>query len=132
MNTLLRIAIFALLVACNNLDPKDFPNLKIVNLEEGRGEAKVGSTDTLKVHYVGKFADGRIFDSSYTKDQPKRFSMYSTTIIKGWKVGVIGMKVGGKRRLTIPPELAFGEKGKFNTIPPNATLVFDIELLEIE
>ena len=132
MNTLFKIAMFIALTACTNLDPKDFPNLKIDILEEGNGKEKVGSTDTVKVHYVGRFVDGQVFDSSYTKNQPKRFSMFSTTIIKGWKVGVVGMKVGGKRRLTIPPELAFGEKGKFNTIPPNSTLIFDIELLEIE
>ena len=138
MNTLFRIAVFTVfavftvLTACTKYDPKDFPNLKIDILDEGKGKEIVGPTDTLKVHYVGKFVDGRVFDSSYTKSQPKRFSMFSSTIIQGWKVGVTGMRVGGKRRLTIPPELAFGEKGRFNSIPPNTTLIFDIELLEIE
>lgn len=132
MNTFLKVALFLALIACTDLDPKNYPNLKIEILKEGKGEERVGSRDTLKVHYVGRFTNGRVFDSSYKRGIPKRFAMYSSAQIMGWKVGVMGMKVGGKRRVTIPPELAFGKKGKLNIIPPNATLIFDIELLEIE
>lgn len=125
-------AFLGVLLACEDLDPKNYPQLKMKDLKLGQGDEVVGTGDTVKVHYIGKFTNGKVFDSSYKRQKPKRFSMRSSTLIKGWKIGVQGMKLGGKRRLTIPPDLAFGEKGKFNSIPPNATLIFDIELVEIE
>ena len=123
---------FLFVFGCENLDPKDFPNLKIADMVKGKGSRTVESGDTVKVYYVGKFTNGQVFDSNYEKPKPKRFPMRSTTLIKGWRVGILGMKQGGKRKLTIPPELAFGEKGKFGRIPPNSTLIFEIELVEIE
>lgn len=120
------------LTCCEDVDPKNFPNLKIKTLRKGKGEETVSRWDTVKAHYVGRYETGEIFDSSYKRRKPKRFSMRSSTLIKGWKIGILGMKVGEKRRLIIPPELAFGKKGKFNSIPPNATLTFDIELMEIQ
>jgi peptidylprolyl isomerase len=106
------------------------PNLKIEDLKEGDGPTpKTG--DTLLVHYTGWLADGTKFDSSVDRKQPFTFKLGAGEVIKGWDKGVIGMKVGGKRKLTIPPELGYGEKGSGAKIPPNATLTFEIELLKI-
>lgn len=81
------------------------------------------------MHYRGTLADGREFQSSYTTGEPLDYSL--TGLIKGWQEGVPGMKVGGKRRLVVPPELGYGKRGKGN-IPPDATLVFEIELLDVK
>jgi len=91
-------------------------------------EAKSG--DKVKVHYTGKLTNGTQFDSSVGKD-PFTFTIDKGEVIKGWDQGVAGMKVGGKRKLTIPYALAYGEQGKPPTIPPKATLLFDIELLGV-
>jgi hypothetical protein len=94
--------------------------LGVVDVAVGKGpEAKAG--DKVKVHYTGTLTNGTEFDSS-RKGQ----------VIKGWDQGVAGMKVGGKRKLTIPPSLGYGARGAGGTIPPNATLLFDVELVEIE
>jgi FKBP-type peptidyl-prolyl cis-trans isomerase len=83
------------------------------------------------VHYVGRLADGRQFDSSHARGEPLDFPLGAGHMIQGWEQGVPGMKVGGKRRLTIPPALAYGEHGLAGVIPPHATLVFEVELLEV-
>jgi FKBP-type peptidyl-prolyl cis-trans isomerase len=83
------------------------------------------------VHYVGRLADGMQFDSSRARRDPLDFALGAGDVIKGWDQGISGMKVGGKRRLTIPPELAYGAHGLAGIIPPHATLVFEVELLEI-
>jgi FKBP-type peptidyl-prolyl cis-trans isomerase len=93
-------------------------------------EAKEGST--VSVHYTGTLKNGTKFDSSRDKGQPFPFTIGKGEVIKGWDKGVAGMKVGGKRKLTIPYELAYGEKGKPPTIPAKATLLFDVELLEVK
>jgi len=103
--------------------------LQIEDLIEGSGEAaKPG--DMVSVHYTGWLEDGTVFDSSKERGQPFKFTLGSGQVIQGWDEGVVGMKVGGKRRLTIPPELGYGASGQ-GTIPPNATLIFEIEMLEI-
>lgn len=104
-------------------------------------DLKVGSGDPIQpgqtavVHYTGWLADGgkpgRQFDSSYSRNRPFDFRLGAGQVIQGWDEGVAGMRVGGKRRLTIPPQLGYGERGAGNVIPPNATLIFDVELLEI-
>jgi FKBP-type peptidyl-prolyl cis-trans isomerase len=96
----------------------------------GKG-ATAESGDDIVVHYVGRLADGTQFDSSRARRDPLDFALGAGDMIKGWDQGIPGMKVGGKRKLTIPPELAYGEHGLAGIIPPQATLVFEVELLEI-
>ncbi|HVO13331.1 MAG TPA: FKBP-type peptidyl-prolyl cis-trans isomerase [Vicinamibacteria bacterium] len=95
------------------------------------GTGPVATTgDTLTVNYVGRFTNGTQFDSSYDRGVPYTFQLGAHQVIAGWDQGLVGMRVGGTRRLTIPPALAYGASGS-GVIPPNATLVFDIELLSI-
>jgi FKBP-type peptidyl-prolyl cis-trans isomerase FkpA len=96
----------------------------------GKGPV-AGAGDDILVHYVGWLADGRQFDSSRARRDPLDFALGAGDVIKGWDQGIEGMKVGGTRRLTIPAGLAYGAHGCGGVIPPDATLVFEIELLEI-
>ena len=98
-------------------------------LTEGSG-ASPKETDVVRVHYKGTFPDGKEFDSSYKRGQPTEFPL--NRVIKCWTEGVQKMKMGGKAKLTCPPSLAYGEKGAGGTIPPNATLQFEVELLAIK
>jgi FKBP-type peptidyl-prolyl cis-trans isomerase len=102
--------------------------LQIETLKEGTG-AQPQSTDKVKVHYTGTLIDGKKFDSSVDRGEPIEFPL--SGVIKGWSEGVATMKVGGKSRFVIPPELAYGEQGAGADIPPNATLVVEVELLDI-
>ncbi len=96
----------------------------------GKGAAAQAGSDVV-VHYVGRLESGQQFDSSRARRDPLEFSLGVGDVIKGWDEGIPGMKVGGKRRLTIPPELAYGEHGCGGVIPPHSTLVFEVELLEV-
>ena len=104
--------------------------LTYVELECGDGE-EAGPGDTVTVHYTGTLEDGTEFDSS-VGGEPFSFTIGQGMVIQGWEQGVPGMRVGGKRELTIAPELGYGEAGAGGVIPPNATLIFEIELLEVE
>jgi len=105
--------------------------LKYEELKEGTGkEAKGG--DTVEVHYTGWLTDGKKFDSSVDRGQPFPFKLGAGKVIKGWDEGVAGIKVGGKRKLYIPPELGYGKRGYPGAIPPNAELIFEVELISIK
>lgn len=105
--------------------------LQYDDLVEGNGEeAKPG--DQVSVHYTGWLLDGKKFDSSLDRNQPFEFKLGSGMVIRGWDEGVAGMKVGGKRKLTILSKLGYGDRGAGGVIPPGATLIFDVDLLEIK
>jgi FKBP-type peptidyl-prolyl cis-trans isomerase len=105
--------------------------LKIEDIKEGSGE-ELKDGDLALVHYEGSLLDGTKFDSSRERDEPFEVRVGGGYVIKGWDMGLPGMKVGGKRRLTIPSELGYGRYGVDPDIPGDATLVFEIELLEIK
>ncbi len=105
--------------------------MQVEDLKQGDGdEAKPGQSVT--VHYVGTLTDGSKFDSSRDRGQGFTFKLGAGQVIRGWDQGVAGMKVGGQRKLTIPPELAYGTRGYPPVIPANATLVFEVELLGVK
>jgi len=110
---------------------KEVTELEMVEVLKGNGpEAKSGKMVT--VHYTGKLLNGTKFDSSLDRNIPFTFQLGVGQVIPGWEKGVAGMKVGGKRKLTIPSKDGYGERGAPPVIPPNATLVFDVELLDVK
>jgi FKBP-type peptidyl-prolyl cis-trans isomerase FkpA len=134
MRTLLCISSAVLLAACATQPSAPPPvttasGLVYQSLREGSG-ASPAATDVVKVHYRGTFADGKEFDSSFSRGEPTEFPL--NRVIKCWTEGVQMMKPGGKARLTCPPQIAYGEKGAGGVIPPNATLTFEVELLEVK
>ncbi len=104
--------------------------LQYWEIAAGKGAAAVAGKQ-VKVHYTGWLTNGKKFDSSVDRGQPLEFPLGAGSVIKGWDEGVAGMKVGGKRQLRIPPELAYGAGGAGGVIPPNATLIFDVELVDV-
>lgn len=117
-------------MAENNQEVTTPSGLKYVDQVVGTGEVAVAGK-TANVHYTGWLENGKKFDSSVDRGQPFSFPLGAGRVIKGWDEGVQGMKVGGKRKLTIPSDLGYGSRGAGGVIPPNATLVFDVELLGI-
>ncbi len=105
--------------------------LRYEDLVVGEGKEATGPGQTAIVHYTGWLEDGTKFDSSLDRDETFSFPIGCGLVIKGWDQGVVGMREGGRRRLVIPPELGYGARGAGGVIPPNATLVFEVELLEI-
>lgn len=101
------------------------------DLVVGTGDEAVNGK-SVTVHYTGTLSDGTKFDSSLDRKEPYTFVLGSGEVIQGWDMGIVGMKVGGKRKLTIPASLGYGEYGSQGVIPPNATLLFDVELLEVK
>lgn len=104
--------------------------LQYENIIVGNGETATAG-HIVTVHYTGWLTDGTKFDSSRDRDEPFQFALGEGEVIRGWDEGVQGMQVGGVRKLTIPPSLGYGTRGAGRVIPPNATLVFEVELLEI-
>jgi FKBP-type peptidyl-prolyl cis-trans isomerase len=148
IKALILIPAVLLLAACSNQTatqpgPQPEPNqlndqgelpmaqeLLIEDIVVGEGEEAVPGTQ-VTVHYTGTLTDGTKFDSSLDRDQPFEFILGQGMVIQGWEQGIQGMKVGGQRRLTIPPELGYGDRGAGAVIPPNATLIFEVELLDV-
>lgn len=115
-----------------SITPEDAKNQGLVIESDGQGKgdgAQVGKS--VSVHYTGKLKDGSVFDSSVSRGVPFTFVLGRGQVIKGWDAGLQGMKVGEKRKLTIPPDLAYGSRGS-GKIPPNSTLNFDVEMIAID
>jgi peptidylprolyl isomerase len=106
------------------------PKVEIVDSVVGSGTEAVNGK-SITVHYTGTLKDGTKFDSSVDRKEPFTFGLGSGQVIKGWEQGIVGMKVGGKRKLTIPPELAYGANA-VGQIPANSTLIFDVELIKVQ
>jgi FKBP-type peptidyl-prolyl cis-trans isomerase len=105
--------------------------LEYIETLAGTG-AQAAAGKTVSVHYTGKLTNGKVFDSSLTRGTPIEFKLGAGRVIKGWDEGIALMKVGGKATLTIPPELGYGERGAGGVIPPNATLIFEVELVSVK
>ena len=112
-------------------DSLQVSELEIEDASIGEGP-EVESGDVAEVHYTGRLESGEVFDSSLDRGEPFSFEVGAGQVIEGWDQGLVGMQVGGERELTIPPELGYGEQGSPPNIPPNSTLIFDIELLAIQ
>ena len=110
---------------------KTTSGLEYIETEAGTG-AQAEAGKTVSVHYTGKLQDGKVFDSSISRGEPISFQLGKGKVIKGWDEGIALMKVGGKAQLIIPPDLGYGERGAGGVIPPNATLVFDVELVSVK
>ncbi|PJZ79964.1 FKBP-type peptidyl-prolyl cis-trans isomerase [Leptospira meyeri] len=128
MKTYIRTVLFFLFVLVLPIQSaeKDF---QIIDLVVGKGE-EAFSGSYVTVHYVGRLTNGTKFDSSRDRNRPFEFNLGAGEVVKGWDKGVKGMRVGGKRKLIIPPELGYGSK-KVGNIPPDSTLIFEVELLKI-
>ena len=137
MKFIYKTIVFTILLtsfSCNNNGSvKKMGNgLLIEDLVIGNG-AEAKDYNKVVVNYTGKLEDGSVFDSSLNPGRsPFTFTLGAGSVIKGWDQGLKDMKVGGKRKLIIPPELAYGENGAGSAVPPNATLIFEVELLEVE
>ncbi|KKP48225.1 MAG: Peptidyl-prolyl cis-trans isomerase [Candidatus Woesebacteria bacterium GW2011_GWA1_33_30] len=115
----------------NTMQNDAVKGLEIKDLVVGTG-IKATSGKVVSVHYTGTLTNGTKFDSSKDRGTPFEFNLGAGEVIQGWDLGVTGMKIGGKRMLTIPPELGYGVQGAGGVIPPNATLIFEVELLEVK
>lgn len=128
----MRLHIFVLLAVAFAYCVVAKPSIKATILEKPEAcTVKAEKGDQVKVHYRGTLEDGKQFDASYDRNQPFDFVVGAGQVIKGWEIGVKGMCVGEKRKLVIPPQLGYGDRGAGGVIPGGATLIFEVELLEI-
>ena len=134
MNRALALFVILGLAACggsnDTTNPTEQAPLVVLDLVVGDGPV-AATGDTVTVDYAGRFVDGTQFDSSYDRGEPFTFTVGAGQVIPGWDQGIPGMRVGGTRRLTIPPHLAYGSQGR-GSVPPNTTLTFDVELISID
>ena len=115
-----------------NLPSTPLPNgMEFIDIQVGAGDQALAGK-LVTVHYTGWLTDGKKFDSSRDRNRPFDFQLGAGNVIRGWDEGVQGMRVGGQRRLIIPPSLGYGQRGAPGAIPPNATLIFDVELLKVQ
>jgi FKBP-type peptidyl-prolyl cis-trans isomerase len=119
-------------ISNNQPNQNNVMELESKTTQEGTGDRIVKSGDTIAVHYTGKLTDGTKFDSSVDRGTPFEFQIGQGMVIQGWEKGILGMKVGEKRTLTIPAEMGYGSRGAGAIIPPNATLIFDVELVSFK
>lgn len=131
MNRILAATVLFTTIGCGSSNDTSGPSgtLTTEDLVVGTG-AVAANGDTLTVNYVGRLQNGAVLEDSYALNRPFTFRLGAGQVIRGWDQGIPGMRVGGKRRLTIPPDLAYGSSGN-GPIPPNATIVFDVELMSI-
>ena len=113
--------------ACGSDTPSQPSLLGVQDIVVGEGDPAVAG-DLLTVHYTGHFVDGPVFDSSYARNEPFTFRLGAGSVIRGWDIGLVGIRVGGQRKLIVPPALGYGSSGS-GPIPPDTTLVFEIELV---
>ena len=113
----------------SQVNKQQTPQVSVQDVVVGTGDIAETGTSVV-VSYTGKFTDGKVFDSSLNRGEPFQFTLGSGQVIKGWDEGIVGMRVGGKRTITIPPELGYGAND-YGPIPGNSTLIFDIELLKV-
>lgn len=129
LERILPVAVLLALAACGSTDTVTSPSVTTADVVVGTGPTALPG-DTVTVDYIGTLTDGTVFDNSYESGKPITFRIGAGEVIKGWDQGVPGMRVGGKRRLTVPPELGYGSQAT-GSIPANSTLVFEIELLSV-
>jgi FKBP-type peptidyl-prolyl cis-trans isomerase len=129
MKRVLAATVLFTTIGCASNDPAGPSSVQSEDLVVGTG-AVAATGDTLTVNYIGRLQNGTVFDDSYARGQAFTFRLGAGQVIRGWDLGLPGMRAGGKRRLTIPPGLAYGSSGN-GPIPPNATIVFDVELMSI-
>jgi FKBP-type peptidyl-prolyl cis-trans isomerase len=130
VNRFLSAVVVFSMIGCTAESPSGPSSVQTEDLIVGTGAtAAVGNTVT--VHYIGRLQSGAVFDDSFARQQPIAFRIGAGQVIPGFEQGIVGMRVGGRRRMTIPPSLAYGSSGQ-GVIPPNATIVFEVELLAVQ
>eukprot|EP00894_Picocystis_sp_ML_P001785 jgi/Pico_ML_1/52302/g3029.t1 len=133
MRAAMRILVSLLALAGAMAAEKDVAELQIgIKHKPETCDRKIEKLDKVSIHYTGKLVDGKVFDSSYKREEPLKFVIGNGAVIQGWDLGLLGACVGEKRKLKIPPHLGYGDTGIGDDIPPKSTLIFDVEVMDIE